>query len=114
MKISTDGKIIKELQIALTYYIRGLTISNLNNEWTSDIQRIVEQALLTYTVIDIRKDNFMELMKIKFLKRNIKLYFSNAKCIYAKKITEIEVSIPYDYKNLNAYTLYGEVKIKIN
>lgn len=114
MKISNDGKIINELQIALTYYIRGLTISNLNNEWTSDIQRIVEHALLTYTVIDIRKDNFMELIKIKFLKKDIKLYFSNANCIYAKEIEEIEVSIPYDNNKSNSYTLCGKVKIKIN
>ena len=113
MEIITNEKIIKELQIALSYYIKGLTISQLNNDWTSPIQRIMENALLTYTVIDIRKGNFLELINVLDKESKIRLIFSNSNCKYASAIKKVEIYIPYIKRTNNSYQLTGNVKVKI-
>lgn len=119
MKINNQKKIISELEIALSYYIRGLTIKLTSDDFIYEVQRITEQALLTYSTIDFRKDNFLE-PSVSVSRKNILIDLNNQKSKHSQAKKHIKIKIPYIEKKVfdnpeipESYVLGGIVTIKI-
>lgn len=119
MKIDNQKNIISELEIALTYYIRGLTVKLTSDEFIFEVQRITEHALLSYSIIDFRKDNFLE-PSISVSKKNIIIDLNNEKSKHSQAKKHIKIKIPYIEKKVfenpeipESYVLGGIVTIKI-
>lgn len=117
MEISNDNKKIKEVQQALDYYIDGITIDSKHIHRDSNfmftIQRITERALVKYTVIDKKQENYLEIVEINIKKENININLSNLGCKYAKEIRSIEIEIPYLIKDENSTKLILDKNVKI-
>lgn len=114
MFINTDNELLKKIEITLTYYIKGLVVYENNTSWLDTIQRIVENALLEYTKIDIRKKNFFEISIKDIDEKYIRLELTNKNNKYSKKTRYIYIDIPYtEVINKKNYKLDGKVYIRI-
>lgn len=112
MNINNDKKIIKELEIALRYYIKGIVINcTSSNKWLETIQRMTEQSLLEYTMVDKKKKNFLELQNVKYKDNVISIIFDNEKCNYKEDKKQIRILIPCKSQSNKMYILEGYPKV---
>ena len=105
---------IENLSTALTYYIKGIVTKKSSKKWIDDIQRILEHAIVKYSVIDIRKNNFINLQEVKYNKKNIIIRFDNSNCRYKNVEYKIEVIVPFKENIKDNYELFGEVKVLVS
>lgn len=119
MDINCKKDILSELEIALSYYIKGLTVKENSKDFIFEIQRITENALMSYSIIDFRKDNFLE-YNTSVTSKHIIIDLNNEHCNHSPSKSHIKIKIPYTEKItfynpdiLESYVLGGSVKIKI-
>lgn len=118
MNIINNKKVISELELALSYYIKGLIVRETSQSFVDEIQRITEQALISYSQEDINDKNFL-MPIIKIDNEKIIISLNNE---YLRNLVEtkyVKVKIPYtskknnDINSLNSYILGGMVVIEI-
>jgi len=111
MIIKHDLKLIEELELALNYYIKGLTVKGTEEWFVFDVQRMMEHALITYTETDLKEQNFLQASTL-VLEDKIELSFAH----FTEVERTIKISIPcleIENKSLKSYSLYGQVEVKI-
>lgn len=113
MNINNDKQIIKELEIALKYYIKGIVINSTSTKWTEPIQRITEHALLEYTMTDKKQKNFLELCDVCYKDNIINIILNNENCKHKKEKKQIKIVIPFKNELEKMYILEGCPKIII-
>lgn len=120
MNINYTENVLSELKIALSYYIKGLTVKETSNDFFFEIQRITENALLSYSVIDFRKNNFLE-PDISVTNKHIIIDLNNEHCKHSTSKKHIIIQIPYIEKRVSEnpeiktnYVLGGLVEITIS
>ena len=113
MKINTDDQLLKDLELALSYYVKGLVVKLNSIEVFSNIQRIIEQTLLNYSKLDIEEQNFINI-SISDINDYILIE------LYSENVTScIELRIPYSKKKIlnnspELTTYFLEDKVSIN
>lgn len=119
MDINYTKDVLSELEIALSYYIKGLTVKETSKDFIFEVQRITENALLSYSIIDFRKDNFLE-PDISVTNKHLIIDLNNEHCKHSPSKKHIKIKIPYTDKKVfedttiaTNYVLGGFVNINI-
>lgn len=120
MNINYSENVLSELKIALSYYIKGLTVKETSTDFFLEVQRITENALLSYSVIDFRKNNFLE-PDISITNKYIIIDLNNEHCKHSPSKKHIKIKVPYIDKRVSEnpdiktnYVLGGLVEITIS
>lgn len=111
MIVKYDVKLIEELEIALTYYIKGLMVNGSEERFIFDIQRMTEHSLVEYTKLDLIENNFLK-SHVSIVDSHIEIDFTHSKEI--KQVIKIRIPcFKLENTKRQIYNLSGKVKVEV-